>query len=431
MSFFTFPENIAYIIECSVSAYMGLPSTNSLFNKTIEKLLDGSGVFSLPRYLTLHLETARFANKLSNTMCASLEEAHGVSHHLVAHMEEEYSKIQRLLYPENSGKAHDIIICLPAWAGQTDRSARKDLDHFIILSTLLEIQIYYFMPLPNHSEDILKRNMLKCYTTAEALITTANRLQGQFALLLYAPHFVFRTLLSSACVIMTLHLSSYYSAGELATASSPSARIVLPQGQSRHQNPDALVRKAFRTMRVCSVLDGDLVDRVTNMLEKYWELRTSFPPQHQMASIWTNPLFYSPEYGGAAGVGGVTSPAFTHRLGASMTFGCLRRWKWDVEQAMEHASSLNTMTMTTATNSNSFAADRNSVVALPAQGSDQMRGHGQEQGRQSRGVEGSIGRNLHSSCSFCFVCLFSPPSVQTQTHKTITEFTDTWPFLFI
>lgn len=36
-------------------------------------------------------------------MCASLEEAQGVSHHLVAQMEDEYTKVQRTLYPENSG----------------------------------------------------------------------------------------------------------------------------------------------------------------------------------------------------------------------------------------------------------------------------------------------------------------------------------------
>jgi len=39
-----------------------------------------------------------------------------------------------------------------------------DLDHFTLLSTLLEIQTYYFMPLPGYNEEILKRNVMKCYT---------------------------------------------------------------------------------------------------------------------------------------------------------------------------------------------------------------------------------------------------------------------------
>lgn len=91
------------IISHRVSAYMGCPSASSLFNKTVDQLLDGSSQFPLPRYFYLHLETARFANRVSRTMCASLEEAQGVSHHLVAYMEEEYTKVQRLLYPDNSG----------------------------------------------------------------------------------------------------------------------------------------------------------------------------------------------------------------------------------------------------------------------------------------------------------------------------------------
>jgi len=38
-------------------------------------------------------------------MCASLEEAQGVSHHLVAQMEDEYTTVQRALYPEISGES--------------------------------------------------------------------------------------------------------------------------------------------------------------------------------------------------------------------------------------------------------------------------------------------------------------------------------------
>lgn len=92
------------ILSHRVSSYMGCPSTNSPFNKTIDKLLDGTSIFPLPQYFQTHLETARFGNRVSRTMCSSLEEAQGVSHHLVAQMEEEYSKVQSLLYAHNSGK---------------------------------------------------------------------------------------------------------------------------------------------------------------------------------------------------------------------------------------------------------------------------------------------------------------------------------------
>jgi hypothetical protein len=155
---------------------------------------------------------------------------------------------------------------------------------------LLEIQTYYFMPLPGYSEEILKRNVIKCYTTAETLIDLAVRLHRGTAFLHYAPHFVFRTLLSATCVVMSVHLSSYTKGFQADTV-------------------DALVKEAIRAMRVCTVQDGDLHVRVTNMLEKYWNMRAHIPRAE--------------------------GSTFTSRLGASLTFGCLRRWKREVEQAVE------------------------------------------------------------------------------------------------
>ncbi|KAK3375045.1 hypothetical protein B0H63DRAFT_264837 [Podospora didyma] len=260
------------IISHRAAAYMGCPSPSSLFNKTVDKVLDGSSPSTLPRYFTIHLETCRFANRVSRTMCASLEEAQGVSHHLVAHMEEEYTKIQRLMYPENS-----------------------DLDNFTLLSTLLEIQTYYFMPLPGYSEEILKRNVIKGYTTAESLILLAPRLHRETAFLHYAPHFVFRTLLSAICVIMSVHMSAYTKGFQV-------------------DSVDSLIKEAIRAMRSCSVQQNDLHIRATNMLEKYWQLRAHIP------RLDFEDLGIS---------------IYTHRLGASLTFSCLRRWKVHVEQARD------------------------------------------------------------------------------------------------
>ncbi|KAK0711248.1 hypothetical protein B0H67DRAFT_584748 [Lasiosphaeris hirsuta] len=258
------------IISHRVSAYNGCPSASPLSNLTIDKILDGRSLSPVPRYFAIHLETARFANKVSRTMCASLEDTQGVSHHLVSHMEDEYTKVQRMFYPDNS-----------------------DLDNFTLLSTLLEIQTYYFMPLPGYSEEILKRNVIKCYTTAEALIYQAMRLHREIAFLHYAPHFVFRTLLSAVCVVMSVHLSAYTKGFQADTI-------------------DSLIKEAIRGMRTCSVQEGDLHVRVTNMLEKYWDIRTHIPRTDVTDS-------------------GVS--VFTHRLGASLTFGCLRRWRRDMEQA--------------------------------------------------------------------------------------------------
>ncbi|KAK4212925.1 hypothetical protein QBC37DRAFT_424042 [Rhypophila decipiens] len=268
------------ILSHRVSSYMGCPSTNSPFNKTIDKLLDGTSIFPLPQYFQTHLETARFGNRVSRTMCSSLEEAQGVSHHLVTQMEEEFTKIQSLVYSQNS-----------------------DLDNFILLSTLLEIQIYYFMPLPGYSQETLKRNVIKCYTTSESLLNSAINLHRQTSFLYYAPHFVFRIFLNAICVIMSVHLSSF------------AKGFQNPASSSSGQDIDALVREGINAMRLASVQEGDLHMRVTNMLEKYWGLRRHLPKADTIQDL------------------GVSF--FTRRLGASLTFDCLRRWKRDVEQARD------------------------------------------------------------------------------------------------
>lgn len=148
------------------------------------------------------------------------------------------------------------------------------------------------MPLPGYSEELLKRNVIKCYCTAEELIHSATRLHRETAFLHYAPHFVFRTLLSSICVVMSVHLSSYTKGFQADTV-------------------DALIKEALRAIRICSVQDNDLHIRCGGMLEKYWEMKAHIPRSDSGVSV------------------------YTHRLGASLTFDCLRRWKMDVEQARD------------------------------------------------------------------------------------------------
>ncbi|KAK3494951.1 uncharacterized protein B0T23DRAFT_121741 [Neurospora hispaniola] len=334
------------IISHRAAAYMGCPSPSLLFNQTVDSLLDRSSSISMPRYFILHLETARFANKLISTMSASLEQSQGVSHRLVAQMEEEYSKIQCLLYPDNS-----------------------DLDNFILLSTLLEIQTYYFMPLPGYSEEMLKRNVIKCYTTAEAIINQARSLQSQSAFLHYSPNFVFRTLLSAICVFMTLNLSqppspytknpsnaldASYMGDTANTNNNSTANSTTNTNNSNssgnnikntannkttttsttsNDTADLFVREALRILRCCSVQRDDLVMRASNMVEKYWNMRHTLPRYETLLDP-TDPDTNSPQHphNQQDGMRGATT-VFRNRLGSSLTFGCLRRWKQHVEKA--------------------------------------------------------------------------------------------------
>lgn len=71
------------------------------------------------------------------------------------------------------------------------------------------MQSYYFIPLPGYSVNILKRNVLKAYSTAHAIIQQGIKLQKEHGLLSFAPHFVTRSLLAAACVTVSVLLSTY------------------------------------------------------------------------------------------------------------------------------------------------------------------------------------------------------------------------------
>jgi len=91
-------------ISVRVASYTGCPATGQFFNKTIESILDRTSPIRVPTHFTILLECARFSNRVSKTTCASLEEDRGISHHIVSMFEEEFDKVQRILYPGISGK---------------------------------------------------------------------------------------------------------------------------------------------------------------------------------------------------------------------------------------------------------------------------------------------------------------------------------------
>lgn len=88
------------IITQRVSTYSGMPSTGQFFNSTIEHVLTGTSPIQIPMYVHVLLESAAFLHRLSRTMAATLEEGRGVSHHVVDHLVEDFSKLQRLTSAE-------------------------------------------------------------------------------------------------------------------------------------------------------------------------------------------------------------------------------------------------------------------------------------------------------------------------------------------
>ncbi|TPX10853.1 uncharacterized protein E0L32_008242 [Thyridium curvatum] len=266
----------ANIITQKVSTYIGIPTTSTSFNQTIEELLDGKASTQFPTHYSVVLECARFSNRVSKTMCAALEGVESISPHLIYMYEEEFAKLQGLMQPELS-----------------------ELDQFVLQSTLLELQSYYFTAPQDLTAEPKMRNIFKAFNTSQSLIQQALKLHSDKLFLAYAPHYVCRTLLLAACIIIL-------------GALSPDMRDTpLP-------SRNGLVQDAISTIKHCSVIGGDISWRGAKMLETYWSFcQMQAPIKVDMTRI----------------------SQFSHRLGTSLVFECLRQWKRRVESTLPPTSS--------------------------------------------------------------------------------------------
>ncbi len=152
---------------------------------------------------------------------------------------------------------------------------------------------YYLMPVTDYSPEILKRNTLKVYNTAQLVVRQALKLHSETGFLSYAPHFVVRSLLTSATITLSVILSAHMKDVSL-------------------QSKQFTMQEAISAIRTCSIQDGDLPSRSSNMIESYWSINQMLPPLDI-------PIKEVRE--------------FSHRLGTSLAFDCLRRWKRDIERS--------------------------------------------------------------------------------------------------
>lgn len=155
------------------------------------------------------------------------------------------------------------------------------------------------MPVPGFSQEIFKRCALRCYTTAQALVRLALKLQSEIGFLSHAPHFVCRSMLTAACVIISSLIS-------------PSLKDFV-EGYIREEGnaPDTIVSEALATVRSCSIQEGDLPTRASKMLESAWNVRSMLPPTE---------------------FSHLGMPEHSHRLGMGLPMSCIRRWKVAMEQ---------------------------------------------------------------------------------------------------
>ncbi|KUI64961.1 Transcriptional regulatory protein SEF1 [Cytospora mali] len=260
------------IISQRVSTYSGTPSTGQFFNRTIENVLDRTGPIQIPTYFHILLESAAFLHRVGRIMAGNIEEGNGVAHHVVEQLEEDFQKVQRIM----SGNISEV-------------------DQFTVLSTLLELQVYYFMPAPGFSPEIFKRNALRCHTTAQSVVRLALKLHSDIGFLSHAPHFVCRSVLTAACILISAMLS-------------PSLKDVTERHiREGGSTPDTVVSEALAGVRYCSIQEGDLPVRAAKMMESAWHVRGVLPPTE------------------------VSQADFIHRMGMGLPLDCIRRWKRQME----------------------------------------------------------------------------------------------------
>lgn len=249
-----------------MAEYRGLPPVGSIFNQTVQNVIDGNTPFNVSGSFRVLLECQKFANRVSKTMAACLDETRGVSSHLVRHLEDEFDHIRGLICSERA----------------------DDLDRWNALLVQLEIQAYYLIPLPGYNPENLKRNVIRAYTTAQTVVQVALELERSHGFLKHMPHFYFRSLISAHCIIYKVLRSSYMDFLDRAQAEQAATEVIETCRQSR-------------------VMEGDLPERLGNLLESIWNWAQLTRWHEEPVSI------------------------FSHRLSASIVFDCLKRWKSDMD----------------------------------------------------------------------------------------------------
>ncbi|KAI1213053.1 uncharacterized protein F4807DRAFT_412741 [Annulohypoxylon truncatum] len=263
------------IIAQRVSSFLGLPAIGGLFNQTVQNIIDGRTPFQVPSTFRVLLECQKFCNHVTGTMAACLEESRGVSAQMVLLLENEWNAVRGLICSERA----------------------DDLDRFNALLVQLEIQTYYMIPLPGYDPEALKRNILRTYSTAQAVIRSALALDASMDFLRHLPHFYFRALMAAGGVIYRVLRSSYLPFMDRAEAERSAADAV------------AASRRA-------QVADNDLPTRLGNLFES-----------------WLYRLVH-----GAGVPQSAEEPvsSFSHRLSASVMYDCMTRWKTDHMPGCRH-----------------------------------------------------------------------------------------------
>ncbi|KAL5612839.1 uncharacterized protein BROUX77_002995 [Berkeleyomyces rouxiae] len=278
------------VVAQRVSSVNGCPPNLALFNHALKatKQLDDSPYFK-------NLLTAQaICNRVGKTMFALLEQSNTVAEATIQLFETELdsegalwasgnSKFPLKDYPRAALDRHEARL-----------TRHQDLDTFTLLCTRLEIQAYYFVAKSDPESPTLRHNMLRAYRTATSLIDLAVKLEESVQFLHHAPSHIFRYILEASCLVMRVCMSTNLSSLLPGTGTgtgniSPAAAI-------------SSINTCTRALRACSVQDNDMPIRTLKIMESFWSLQAVMPSFGPVSELH-------------------------HRIGSSLTFDSLRRWK--------------------------------------------------------------------------------------------------------
>ncbi|PHH52936.1 putative transcription factor SEF1 [Ceratocystis fimbriata CBS 114723] len=258
------------IVGQRVSSINGCPPSLALFNHALR----ATRQFDSSPYFKNLLTAQAKCNSVAKTMFAVLEQSNTVSESTIQLFESELDSEGAL------------------WMNTSE----QDLDTFTLLCTRLEIQAYYFTPKPDPESPTLQHNMLRAYQTATNLVDLAIKLEASIRFSHHAPSYVFRHILEAACIIMRVSMTS--SLSSLLTCSGNTRN----EGSDSASATTANISNCRTALRACSVRENDMPLRTLKIMESFWSLRGVLPPFGPMSELH-------------------------QRIGSSLTFDSLRRWK--------------------------------------------------------------------------------------------------------
>ncbi|KAF5851601.1 hypothetical protein GGP41_004409 [Bipolaris sorokiniana] len=251
------------ILNRRLSTNLGLPCTAPTNKATMNMIHEEASI--LPVNFLVQLECQVFMDRINKTLGSSLEESNGVPRELVRIFEDE-------------------------WAVARARIIAKHTDPVLSLHTLfvlLEVQMYYFLLMPTQNSQSstvvgslsgrdnlppsTEADILRCYTTASAVITRAIDLDETTNFLHYLPHYTVRPIAHAITVIFRVIRSDL---------PLRHLQIVVPEEAAK------LSAHSITVLRRVSAVEGDLAWRLARCVE-LWDVTSA--PYFAAAAAAANP----------------------------------------------------------------------------------------------------------------------------------------------